>query len=150
LALQSPYARDLLKTLTDPSLAPEGKHILSVTVKYRSYELKNGNWDEQAEGINKIGIDIIKDYSSDFESSIEGKKVITPFDMEEVYNLQEGNPDHGEMTLNQSMWMRPIPGFAQYRTPIAGLYLCSASTHPGGGVTGLNSRSASRQILRDL
>lgn len=146
---QQPYLDIHIPTLTDPSLAPEGKHILSASVKYTPYELKNGSWDDQAEIISKIVIDTLKDYASDFEHSVEGFQVVTPLDMEKVYNLPEGSPDHGEMSLNQFMWMRPIPGFAQYRTPIAGLYLCSASTHPGGGVTGINGRNASRQILND-
>jgi phytoene dehydrogenase-like protein len=147
---QRPYLDLHIPTLTDPSLAPEGKHILSVSVKYVPFELIAGSWPEQADTISTIAIDILRDYASDFEQSIEGKKVITPLDMEKAYNLPEGSPDHGEMTLNQFMWMRPIPGVAQYRTPIDGLYLCSASTHPGGGVTGLNGRNASRQILSDL
>ncbi len=147
---QKPYLDIQIPTLTDPSLSPEGKHIFSVSVKYMPFELKEGSWDKQAESIGKIVINTLKDYTSDFEQSIEGYKVITPLDMEKAYNLPEGNPDHGEMTLSQFLWMRPIPGYAQYRTPIEGLYLCSAATHPGGGVTGINGRNASRQILRDI
>jgi phytoene dehydrogenase-like protein len=147
---QQPYLDMQIPTLTDSSLAPEGKHILSVSVKYVPYELREGSWDEQADTIGKLAINILKDYTSDFEQSIHDYKIISPLDMEKVYNLQEGNPNHGEMTLSQFMWMRPIPGYAQYRTPIEGLYICSAATHPGGGVTGLSGRNASRQILRDM
>jgi phytoene dehydrogenase-like protein len=147
---QQPYLDMQIPTLTDSSLAPQGKHILSVSVKYMPYELREGSWDEQTEIIGKIVINTLKDYAADFEQSIQKYKVITPLDMEKVYNLPEGNPDHAEMTLSQFMWMRPIPGYAQYRTPMEGLYICSAATHPGGGVTGLSGRNASRQILRDM
>ena len=145
-----PYLDMQIPTLTDPSLAPEGKHILSVSAKYMPYELREGSWDEQGETISQIVISTLKDYASDFEQSMQEFIVITPLDMEKVYGLPEGSPNHGEMTLDQFMWMRPIPGYAQYRAPIAGLYMCSASTHPGGGVTGLGGRNASRQVLRDL
>jgi phytoene dehydrogenase-like protein len=145
-----PYLDMRIPTLSDPSLAPQGKHILSVSVKYMPYNLREGSWAGQSEAIAEIAIDILKSYAPDFEQSIQEYLVITPLDMEKVYNLPEGNPDHGEVTLDQFMWMRPIPGYAQYRTPIAGLYMCSASTHPGGGVTGLSGRNASRQILKDL
>jgi phytoene dehydrogenase-like protein len=147
---ERPYLDMQIPTLTDSSLAPQGKHILSVTAKYMPYELRDGSWDEQAEIIGKIVINTMQDYTSDFEHTIQDYKVITPLAMEREYNLPEASPNHGEMTLSQFMWMRPIPGHAQYRTPIEGLYICSAATHPGGGVTGLNGRNASRQILRDM
>ncbi|MCP4359227.1 MAG: NAD(P)/FAD-dependent oxidoreductase, partial [Chloroflexi bacterium] len=102
------------------------------------------------ETIGRLAIDTISEYAPDFGECVRQQKVITPLDMETVYNLPEGHPTHGEMTLNQFMWMRPIPGYAQYRAPVDGLYLCSAATHPGGGVTGINGRNASRQILSDL
>jgi phytoene dehydrogenase-like protein len=147
---ERPYLDMQIPTLTDPSLAPEGKHILSVSVKCVPYELREGSWDEQAEAISRIAISTLKDYASGFEQSVDDFIVITPLDMEKAYSLPEGSPSHGEMSLDQFMWMRPIPGYAQYRAPIAGLYMCSASTHPGGGVTGLGGRNACRQILRDL
>lgn len=147
---KQPYLDIQIPTLTDSSIAPEGKHIMSVTVKYLPYKLSQGNWDELRDTIAKLVINILSDYAPDFGQCVQNYNVITPLDLEKVYNLPEGNPVHGEMTLNQFMWMRPIPGYAQYRAPIDGLYLCSAATHPGGGVTGINGRNASRQILRDL
>jgi phytoene dehydrogenase-like protein len=139
-----------IPTLTDPSLAPTDKHVMSVTVKYLPYKLKTGHWDEHREIIGRLAISTISKYAPGFSQCIQGYKVITPLDMEQDYKLPEGHPTHGEMSLNQFMWMRPIPGFAQYRAPFDGLYLCSAATHPGGGVTGINGRNASRQILKDL
>jgi phytoene dehydrogenase-like protein len=145
-----PYLDIQIPTLTDSSLAPEGKHTMSVTVKYMPYKLAEGHWDDLRETIGRLVISTISEYAPGFEQAIEQYKVITPLDLEQVYNLPEGHPSHGEMTLNQFMWMRPIPGYSQYRGPFDGLYLCSAATHPGGGVTGIGGRNASRQILKDV
>ncbi len=145
-----PYLDMQIPTLTDPSLAPDGQHILSVTVKYMPYRLKDGNWDDLCETVAQIVTDTISIYAPGFEQCIQDSKVITPLDMERTYHLPEGHPAHGEMTLNQFMWMRPIPGYAQYNSPIASLYLCSAAAHPGAGVTGIGGRNAARQILKDL
>ena len=147
---KQPYLDIQIPTLSDSSLAPEGNHTMSVTVKYMPYKLSEGHWDELRETIGQLVINTLSEYAPDFDRSIRHYKVITPLDMEQVYNLPEGNPSHGEMTMNQFMWMRPIPGYAQYSAPIDGLYLCSAATHPGGGVTGIGGRNASRQILKNL
>jgi phytoene dehydrogenase-like protein len=80
---------------------------------------------------------------------VQDYQIFTPLDMETVFNLPEGNMAHGEMTLDQFLWMRPVPGYAQYRAPLQSLYLCGAATHPGGGVTGINGRNAARQIIKD-
>ncbi len=145
-----PYLDIQIPTLTDSSLAPEGKHILSVTVKYMPYELRESNWDELRETIAQLVIETLTEYAPEFAECIQQYKALTPLDVEQTYGLPEGNPVHGEMALNQFMWMRPIPGYAQYRGPVDGLYLCSAATHPGGGVTGINGKNAARQILADL
>jgi phytoene dehydrogenase-like protein len=100
--------------------------------------------------IHRSVMDTISEYAPDFNRCVQNYKVITPIDMETVYNLPEGNPFHGDMTLDQILWMRPIPGYAQYRTPVNNLYLCSAATHPGGGVTGINGKNSSREILNGL
>ena len=147
---ENPYLDCQIPALTDPSLAPEGKHILSATVKYMPYRLKDGNWNELRDTISQLVIDTISEYAPNFEQCIEHIKVITPLDMEQVYSLPEGHPAHGEMTLNQFMWMRPIPGYVQYNSPIDGLYLCSAATHPGAGVTGMGGRNAALRILKEL
>jgi len=144
-----PYLDIQIPTLTDPSLAPEGKHLMSVTVKYMPYHLRQGDWNELRETLGQLVIQTITEYAPDFPRCMLHRRVITPLDMETIYNLPEGNLVHGEMTLDQFLWMRPVPGYAKYRTPLAGLYLCSAATHPGGGVTGINGKNAAREVLKD-
>ncbi len=146
---EQPYLDMQVPTLVDPSLAPEGKHILSVTVKYMPYKLRNGNWDELREEISELVINTISGYAPDFGECIQDMKIITPLEMEKIYGLPEGSPVHGDIALNQFMWMRPIPGYAQYRGPLEGLYMCSVATHPGCGVTGISGRNAARQLLSD-
>jgi phytoene dehydrogenase-like protein len=145
-----PYLDIQIPTLTDVTLAPEGKHCMSVTLKYMPFHLGEGEWNEMRGTIQRLVTDTISEYAPSFDASVQHCKVITPMDMETVYNLPEGNPYHGEMTLDQILWMRPIPGYAQYRTPVNNLYLCSAATHPGGGVTGINGRNSSREIIKGL
>jgi phytoene dehydrogenase-like protein len=122
---------------------------MSVTVKYMPYHLRQGDWNELRETLGQLVIQTITEYAPDFPRCMLHSRVITPLDMETIYNLPEGNLVHGEMTLDQFLWMRPVPGYAQYRTPLAGLYLCSAATHPGGGVTGINGKNAAREVLKD-
>jgi phytoene dehydrogenase-like protein len=144
-----PYLDIQIPTLKDPSLAPDGKHLMSVTVKYMPYNLRQGDWNEAGELLSQLVIGMVADYAPDFSECIESFQVITPLDMETIYNLPEGSLTHGEMTLDQFMWMRPVPGYARYRAPVDYLYLCSSATHPGGGVTGINGRNAAREILKD-
>jgi phytoene dehydrogenase-like protein len=144
-----PYLDIQIPSLTDPSLAPEGKHLMSVSVKYMPYHLRGGNWNELRENISQLVIQTIAAYAPDFQKIVQQDRIITPLDMETIYELPEGNLVHGEMTLDQFLWMRPIPGYAQYRAPLAGLYLCSSATHPGGGVTGINGKNAAREVLKD-
>ena len=122
---------------------------MSVTVKYMSYHLRDGDWESLREDLAELVIKKITEYAPDFEKLIKNKKVITPMDLEQDYDLPEGNYTHGEMTLDQFMWMRPVPGYGRYRSPIKNLYLCSAATHPGGGITGINGVNAAREILKD-
>jgi len=144
-----PYLDIQIPTLTDTSLAPAGKHILSATVKYMPYTLRDGNWEELRETIGGLVVDTLSAYAPDFRECILHEKLMTPLEIEQGYTLPEGSPVHGDMALNQFMWMRPIPGYAQYRGPIDGLYMCSAATHPGGGVTGINGKNAAQQVLSD-
>jgi phytoene dehydrogenase-like protein len=144
-----PYLDIQIPTLTDSSLAPEGKHLMSATVKYMPYHLRQGDWNELRDTLGQLVIDTIAEYAPDFSQCIEHTRVITPLDLESIYHLPEGNLAHGEMTLDQFLWMRPVPGYAQYRAPVENLYLCSAATHPGGGITGANGRNAAREILKD-
>jgi phytoene dehydrogenase-like protein len=146
---ERPYLDIQIPSLTDSSLAPDGKHIMSVTVKYMPYTLREGDWNDLRETVAQLVIDTISEYAPDFGQCVQDSKVITALDMETDYGLPEGNLAHGEMTLDQFLWMRPVPGYAQYRAPVGDLYLCSAATHPGGGISGVNGKNAAREILKD-
>jgi phytoene dehydrogenase-like protein len=144
-----PYLDLLIPTLSDPSLAPAGQHILSITAKYAPYELDAGDWSAQKQSFADVVIDTLAEYAPNIRDVITDQHVLSPPDLESLYGLPEGNPNHGEMTLEQFFHMRPIPSCARYRTPIAGMYLCGAGAHPGGGVTGIPGHNAAREILKD-
>jgi phytoene dehydrogenase-like protein len=133
----------------DSSLAPPGKHILTCFVQYVPYRLREGNWDERRELLGDRVVKKIAEYAPNVLNAILARQVLTPLDLERTYGLTEGNIFHGDLRLEQLFFMRPVPGWAQYRTPIRGLYLCGAGAHPGGGVTGAPGRNAARQALRD-
>ncbi len=137
-----------IPTLNDPSLATYGKHVLSATVKYVPYHLREGNWDAMRASLGRLVTQTISSWAPGFEQSVLHCHVITPRDMETDYNLPEGSTVHGDITLDQSLWMRPIPGFTQYQAPVKGLYLCGAATHPGAGLTGINGLNAARRIKK--
>ena len=134
----------------DNSLAPPGKHIMTCFVQYVPYMLKQGTWDEQRELLGDRVVARIGEYASNVPGSVIARQVLTPLDLERTYGLTEGNIFHGDLSLEQLFFMRPVPGWAHYRTPIDRLYLCGAGTHPGGGVTGAPGYNASHQVLRDL
>ncbi|MGB0015026.1 MAG: NAD(P)/FAD-dependent oxidoreductase [Candidatus Sulfotelmatobacter sp.] len=133
----------------DDSLAPPGKHILTCFVQYVPYHLKNGNWDEMRDILGDRVVKKIAEYAPNVPGAILARQVLTPLDLERTYGLTEGNIFHGDLRLDQLFFMRPVPGWSQYRTPIDGLYLCGAGAHPGGGVTGAPGRNAAHQALRD-
>lgn len=133
----------------DPSLAPPGKHILTCFVQYVPYKLCEGSWDEKRELLGDRVVKKIAEYAPNVPNAIVARQVLTPLDLERTYGLTEGNIFHGDLRLEQLFFMRPVPGWAQYRTPIRGLYLCGAGAHPGGGVTGAPGRNAAMQVLRD-
>jgi phytoene dehydrogenase-like protein len=143
-----PYLDALIPTLSDPTLAPEGRHLMSITAKYAPYELGNGSWSEQREAFADAVVDTLAEYAPGIRESIVERRVLTPADLEEVYGLPEGNPNHVDMTLDQFFHMRPIPGHARYRGPVDGLFLCGAGCHPGAGVSGLPGHNAAREILK--
>jgi phytoene dehydrogenase-like protein len=144
-----PYLDIIIPTLTDPGLAPKGQHIMSITAKYAPYHLRGTDWQAQRDAFGESVINTLAKYAPNIRDAILHCQVMTPLDLEAVYGLPEGNPNHGEMTLDQFLHIRPIPGWAQYRTPLDGLYLCGAGTHPGGGVTGMPGKNAAREILKD-
>ena len=133
----------------DPSLAPAGKHILTCFVQYVPYHLREGNWDEKRELLGNRVIKKIAEYAPNLPNAIVARQVLTPLDLERTYGLTEGNIFHGDLRLEQLFFMRPVSGWSQYRTPVDGLYLCGAGTHPGGGVTGAPGHNAAHQALRD-
>lgn len=133
----------------DDSLAPAGKHILTCFVQYVPYHLRQGNWDEKRELLGDRVVKKIAEYAPNVPGSILAKQVLTPLDLERTYGLTEGNIFHGDLSLEQLFFMRPVTGWAKYRTPINGLYLCGAGAHPGGGVTGAPGHNAAHQVLRD-
>jgi phytoene dehydrogenase-like protein len=133
----------------DSSLAPAGKHILTCFVQYVPYRLREGNWDEKRELLGDRVVKKIAEYAPNVPGAIVARQVLTPLDLERTYGLTEGNIFHGDLRLEQLFFMRPVPGWSQYRTPIDGLYLCGAGAHPGGGVTGAPGRNAAHQALRD-
>jgi phytoene dehydrogenase-like protein len=139
-----------IPTLSDSSLAPAGSHVMSIYVQYAPYKLKEGDWNSRRDEFADNVIDVLALYAPDIKSLIVARQVITPLDLEQTYGLSGGHIHHGEQTLDQFFTFRPLIGWAQYRTPIKGLYLCGAGTHPGGGVTGGSGANAAKEIVKDL
>ena len=133
----------------DASLAPPGKHILTCFVQYVPYHLREGSWDQKRELLGDRVIKKIAEYAPNVPNAIVARQVLTPLDLERTYGLTEGNIFHGDLRLEQLFFMRPVSGWSQYRTPVDGLYLCGAGTHPAGGVTGAPGHNAAHQVLRD-
>jgi phytoene dehydrogenase-like protein len=140
----------VLASNVDDTLAPAGRHMLTCFVQYLPYRLAEGSWALERERLGDRVTDIIGEYAPNMPASVIARAVFAPPDLEERFGITEGNIFHGDISLDQMFHMRPLPGWSQYRTPIDGLYLCGAGTHPGGGVTGAPGYNAARQILRDV
>jgi phytoene dehydrogenase-like protein len=148
---RAPYIDMLIPSQIDPTMAPDGKHYMSVFVQYCPYRPADGGWTaEKRQAFGDTVIDTIAQHSPNFRDLILHAEIRTPWDIENEVGLTEGNIFQGELTFDQLLFNRPIPGFAQYRAPLAGLYMCGSSTHPGGGVMGAPGANAAREILRDL
>ncbi|HEY3027252.1 MAG TPA: NAD(P)/FAD-dependent oxidoreductase [Pyrinomonadaceae bacterium] len=145
-----PYMDVIIPSLTDPALAPTGAHVMSVYVQYAPYKLKTGDWNSRREEFGDAVVNALATYAPNLKELLVARQVITPLDLEQTYGLSGGHIHHGEQSLDQFFTFRPILGWAQYRTPIKGLYLCGAGTHPGGGVTGGPGANAAREIIKDL
>ena len=146
-----PYIDMVIPTLTDTSIAPPGKHIMSCFVQYAPYKLRPGlNWDDQKQAFGDNVIDTIAEYAPNIKDIILHKQVLTPLDLERDFGLSEGNIFQGELSLEQLFFLRPVPGYAQFRTPIKNLYMCGSATHPGGGIMGAPGRLAALEILKDF
>ncbi|HYC10638.1 MAG TPA: NAD(P)/FAD-dependent oxidoreductase [Steroidobacteraceae bacterium] len=137
-----------IPTLCDPALAPPGKHVMSVIVQYAPYQLAAG-WDGQREAFTARIIATLEAYAPGLRAAIEATELLTPLDIEREFRITGGHWHHAELALDQLLMVRPVPGAAQYHTPVAGLYLCGAGAHPGGGVMGLAGRNAARQLIRE-
>ncbi len=144
-----PLLEMTLPTMYDPSLAPAGRHIMGVFLQYAPYTLAEGTWDELREPYGQRVLDLIAEYAPNIRSVIEHIQVLTPLDLERRFGITGGNIFHGEMSLDQMFAMRPVAGWARYRTPIRGLYLCGSGAHPGGGMMGAPGYNAARAVLSD-
>ncbi|HVC65765.1 MAG TPA: NAD(P)/FAD-dependent oxidoreductase, partial [Candidatus Dormibacteraeota bacterium] len=144
-----PYVDMVIPSLTDPSVAPPGKHVLSCFVQYAPYKLREGTWDEQREAFGNTVVDTVAEYAPNLKKIILHRQVLTPLDLEREWGLTEGNIFQGELSLEQLFFLRPVPGWARYRTPVRNLYMCGSATHPGGGIMGAPGRLAALEILKD-
>lgn len=147
---RNPILECSIPSAVDPTVAPEGKHVMNMFVQYGPYALKNGRtWEEEREAFGDRCIEVLSEYAPNIKGAILHREVLTPVDIEREYHMTGGNLHHGRLTLDQMFNMRPVPGHADYRTPLEGLYLCGAGTHPGGGVMGTPGLNASRAIVKD-
>ncbi len=148
---KDPYIDMLIPTLNDPTMAPPGKHFMSCFVQYCPHRIEGRRWtSEERDAFGQTVIDQIANYSPDFKDLILHVEIRTPQDIEDDIGITEGNIFHGELTMDQLLFNRPVPGYAQYRTPVDGLWMCGSSSHPGGGVMAAPGANAAREILADL
>ena len=144
-----PYLDIVIPSVLDPTMAPPGKHVMSIFVQYAPYRVNGGWTDARREALGDAVVDTLAEYAPNLKGAILHRQVITPADIERVVGLSEGNIFQGELTLQQMFFLRPAPAWARYKTPLRGLYQCGAGTHPGGGVMGAPGRNAARAILRE-
>ena len=147
---KTPVLDVTIPTILDPSLAPDGKHVLSAYVQFAPFKLKEGNWDSRRHDLGHAVVKTLTAYAPNLPNLIEYMQVITPLDFERSYGFTGGHIFHGELALDQLFTMRPILDWARYKTPIRGLFLCGSGTHPGNGLTGASGANAAREIIRDL
>jgi phytoene dehydrogenase-like protein len=141
----------LIPSVTDPTMAPTGKHMMSVFVQYVPPRVRGREWtDTDRDAFRETVFEQISRYSPNFRKLVLHAEVRTPRELENEVGLTEGNIFQGELTLNQMFFNRPLPGFAQYRGPVRGLYMCGSATHPGGGVMAAPGANAAREVLLDL
>lgn len=144
----NPIVEMCLPSAVDPSVAPPGKHLASMFVQYAPYRLAQGSWDERKDAFADACFDVVEHYAPGFRASVIDRQVLSPVDLEQTFNLTGGNIFQGSMALHQLFMFRPAPGFAGYRMPVRGLYLCGAAAHPGGGVMGAAGWNAAREMIK--
>jgi phytoene dehydrogenase-like protein len=145
-----PYLEATIPTLSDPSLAPEGGHVMSVLAQWTPYRLADGDWASRRDELGDLVMKRLEDAAPGIAGLVRERRILTPVDLERDYGLTEGHPLHLEPGLDQFFAWRPMLGLARYRTQIRGLYLCGSGSHPGGGITGAPGANAAREILADL
>ncbi|MGE0041729.1 MAG: phytoene desaturase family protein [Vicinamibacterales bacterium] len=145
-----PYMDIVIPSLTDTSLAPPGQHVMSCFVQYAPYHLDGTTWDAERDRFGDTVIDTIAEYAPNIRDRILHRQVLTPLDIEREFGLTEGNIFQGELSLEQLFFLRPVPGWAQYRTPVDRLYLCGSAAHPGGGIMGAPGRNAAMRVLAEV
>lgn len=148
-----PYIDAIIPSVIDPQMAPPGKHVMSCFVQYAPYDLQDGGsrqWDGQREAFGDVVVDTLAQYIPNLKEIILHRQVLTPLDIERSIGLTQGNIFQGELSLSQLFFLRPAPGVANYRTPIAGYYQCGSGTHPGGGIMGAPGKLAAQEMLKDL
>lgn len=146
---EHPIVEMTIPSAVDPSVAPPGKHLASMFVQYAPTTLRGASWDDVKDAFADRCFDVVSEYAPNFRRAVIDRQVLSPLDLERRFGLTGGNIFQGAMTLGQLLFLRPVPGYANYRTPVRGLYMCGAATHPGGGVMGACGYNAAREILRD-
>ena len=146
----APYLDVTIPTLLDPTLAPEGKHVLSAYVQFAPFKLKEGTWDDRRKQLGDIVVKTLSNYAPSLSGLVEAIQVITPQDLETSYGFTGGHIFHGELALDQLFTMRPVLDWARYKTPIRNLFLCGSATHPGNGLTGASGANAAYEIIHAL
>jgi len=146
---RSPLIEMTIPTMYDPSLAPAGHHIMGIFLQYAPYTLKDTTWDEEREPYTQRILDVIEEYCPNIRQIVVDHQTLSPLDLERRFGITGGNIFHGEMSLDQMFVLRPLAGWAKYRTPVRNLYLCGSGAHPGGGVMGAPGHNCAREILKD-
>ncbi|NCF72187.1 MAG: FAD-dependent oxidoreductase [Gammaproteobacteria bacterium] len=146
---ERPYINMVIPTLVDPTMAPPGKHVISCFVQYAPYDIKEGasNWPQKREAFGDAVVDTLSEYIPNLKDSILHRQVLTPWDLEQEFGLTEGNIFHGELSMEQLLYLRPAAGWAKYKTPVRNLWMCASGTHPGGGIMGASGEMAAKAIL---
>jgi phytoene dehydrogenase-like protein len=147
---ERPFINVVIPTLQDPTMAPPGKHVISCFVQYAPYDIKEGatNWPQRREAFGDAVVDTLEEYIPNIKETILHRQVLTPWDLEQDFGLSEGNIFHGELSLDQLLYLRPAAGWAKYNTPVRNLWMCASGSHPGGGIMGASGEMAAKAILR--
>jgi phytoene dehydrogenase-like protein len=146
----APYLEATIPSLSDPTLAPDGGHVMSVLAQWTPYRLREGDWDARRDELGDVVLKRLEEVTPGITGMVRERQILTPLDLERTYGLTEGHPLHAEPGLDQFFAWRPLYGHARYRMPVRGLYLCGAGAHPGGGITGAPGANAAREIVADL